>query len=342
MKKAIITGISGQDGSYLADFLLERDYEVHGFVRRSSVANTKNIDHLLNNPDINGKKLFLHECDLSDGINIYYLIKSIQPDEVYNLAAQSHFQISFDIPVYTADIVALGALRILEAIKQVCPQAKYYQAGSSEMFGNAIESPQNENTIFRPRSPYAYSKVFAHHATYNYRQVHKIFACNGIAYNHESPRRSGTFVTKKITAGLYAISKQTQEKLFLGNLDSKRDWGYSRDYVEAMWLMLQYEEADDYIIATGEAHSVRDFVNEAGKQFGLDIEWQGSGLREKGIDKNSGRTIIEVDENFFRPADATLLLGNNSKAKNILKWEPKVKFDGLVKVMCDAEKILNN
>jgi len=335
MKKALITGITGQDGSYLAELLLEKGYEVHGLIRRSSTFNTSRIDHLYQDPHVHGVKLFLHYGDLTDGSNISRLLEQIKPDEIYNLGAQSHVKVSFDMPVYTGNTVGLGTLRLLDAIKESGIKTKFYQAGSSEMFGKVQETPQKETTPFYPRSPYGCAKVYSHYLTVNYRESYGLFACNGILFNHESPRRGGTFVTKKITDALKNIKEGKQEKLFLGNLDAKRDWGYSKDYVEAMWLMLQQDKPDDYVIATGETHTVREFTEEAGKHFGFDIDWQGSGNDEKGIDKNTGKTIIEIDERYFRPAEVDLLLGDATKAKNILDWEPKVKFNELVAIMCE-------
>ena len=295
LKKAFITGITGQDGSYLAELLLEKGYEVHGLIRRSSTFNTSRIDHLYQDPHVNGVKLFLHYGDLTDGSNISRLLEQIKPDEIYNLGAQSHVQVSFEMPEFTGNTDGLGTLRLLDAIKETGIKTKFYQAGSSEMFGKVQETPQKETTPFYPRSPYACAKVYAHWLCVNYRESYDMFICNGILFNHESPRRGGTFVTKKITDALRNIKAGKQEKLYLGNLDSKRDWGYSKDYVEAMWMMLQQEKPDDYVIATGETHTVREFAEVAGKHFGFDIFWQGSGKEEKGIDKNTGKIIIEID-----------------------------------------------
>jgi len=336
MKKAFITGITGQDGSYLAELLLEKGYEVHGLIRRSSTFNTSRIDHLFQDPHEKNIKLFLHYGDLTDGSNISRLLEQIKPDEIYNLGAQSHVKVSFDMPVYTGNTDGLGTLRLLDAIKESGIKTKFYQAGSSEMFGKVIETPQTENTPFYPRSPYACAKVYAHFLAVNYREAYGMFICNGLLFNHESPRRGGTFVTKKITDALKNIKDGKQEKLYLGNLDAKRDWGYAKDYVEAMWMMLQQDKPGDYVIATGENHTVREFVKEAGKHFGFDIVWQGSDKEEKGIDNNTGKTIVEIDERYFRPAEVDLLLGDASKAKKILGWEPKVKFSELVKIMCQA------
>ncbi len=337
MKKALITGITGQDGSYLAEFLLSKGYQVHGIMRRSSSFNTSRIDHIYQDPHDKDVRLFLHYGDLSDSSCINDILRKVQPDEVYNLGAQSHVRVSFDIPEYTADVTALGTLRLLDAIKGLDRHVKFYQAGSSEMYGKVLEVPQNENTPFYPRSPYAVAKVFAHHITVNYREAYGLFAVNGILFNHESPRRGGTFVTKKVTHALAKIKAGKQERLYLGNLDAKRDWGYAKNYVEAMWLMLQQSEPDDYVISTGETHSVREFVEETGKILGFDIEWQGDGQQEVGIDKNSGKVIIEIDPRYYRPAEVDLLLGDSTKAHEKLGWKPDVDFKGLVKLMVEAE-----
>jgi len=336
-KKALITGITGQDGSYLTELLLEKGYEVHGIIRRSSSFNTERIDHVYRDPHQENVHLFLHYGDLTDGSNVSRIIERVQPDEVYNLGAQSHVQVSFEQPEYTGNVDGLGTLRLLDAIKDSKLNVKFYQAGSSEMFGKVRETPQSETTQFYPRSPYACAKVYAHWITVNYRESYNLFACNGILFNHESPRRGGTFVTKKITHALARIVSGTQEKLYLGNLDAKRDWGYAKDYVEAMWQMLQQDTPDDYVVATGETHSVREFVEYATKQLGIDIEWQGSGVAEKGIDKNTGNTIIEIDTKYFRPAEVDMLLGDPTKAKEKLGWKPTVTFHELVDMMLVAE-----
>lgn len=336
-KIALITGITGQDGSYLAELLLEKGYVVHGIIRRSSTISTPRIAHLFKDPHVRGIKLFLHYGDLSDGSNIARLIAKIKPDEIYNLGAQSHVRVSFDMPEYTSDVVGLGTLRLLDAIKDSGVKTKFYQASSSEMFGQIREKIQNEDTPFHPRSPYACAKVFAYWTTINYRESYDIFACNGILFNHESPRRGETFVTRKITRGFARIKFGLDKRLYLGNLDAKRDWGYARDYVEGMWLCLQQDEPDDYVLATGETHSVREFVNEAAKYFGFDLEWSGKGTDEKAIDKNTGKTIIEIDERYFRPAEVDVLIGDASKAKRKLGWKPKVKFKELVKLMAEAD-----
>jgi len=337
MKKALITGITGQDGSYLTELLLSKGYEVHGLLRRASTFNTSRIDHLYQDPHVNGVKLFLHYGDLSDSSNISRVIEKVNPDEIYNLGAQSHVKVSFDMPEYTSDVVALGALRILDAIKDTKIKTKYYQASSSEMFGKVQEIPQKETTPFYPRSPYGCAKVYAYWITVNYRESYDIFATNGILFNHESPRRGGTFVTKKITRGLTRIKMGLEEKLYLGNLESKRDWGYAKDYVEGMWMMLQQDKPDDFVLATGETHSVRECVEAAAKILDIDIEWNGKGMQEKGIDKKTGKTIIEIDERYFRPSEVDLLIGDCSKAKKILGWEPKTKFEDLIKIMVESD-----
>ncbi|MFA5026126.1 MAG: GDP-mannose 4,6-dehydratase [Candidatus Shapirobacteria bacterium] len=337
MKKALITGITGQDGSYLAELLLEKGYEVHGIIRRSSTFNTDRIDHLYRDPHLKDVRLFLHYGDLSDGSNISRIIEKVQPDEIYNLAAQSHVRVSFDVPEYTGDVTGLGTLRILDAIRETGIKTKFYQASSSEMFGKVMEVPQNEDTPFYPRSPYGCAKVYAYWITKNYRESYNLFACNGILFNHESPRRGGTFVTKKITRALSRIKLGLDSKLYLGNLEAKRDWGYAKDYVECMWMMLQQSKPDDYVVATGETHSVREFVEKACKILGIDLAWKGKGLEEKGIDNKTGKTIIEIDPIYFRPAEVDLLIGDYSKAKKILGWEPRTKFDDLVKLMIDDD-----
>ncbi|MDD4902515.1 MAG: GDP-mannose 4,6-dehydratase [Patescibacteria group bacterium] len=337
MKKALITGITGQDGSYLAELLLAKGYEVHGLIRRASTFNTGRIDHLYTDPHINGVKLFLHYGDLSDSSNLSRLLEKIQPDEIYNLGAQSHVRVSFDMPEYTADVTGLGALRLLDAIREAKIKTKFYQASSSEMFGKAIELPLKETTPFYPRSPYGCAKVFAYWITKNYREAYQMFAVNGILFNHESPRRGETFVTRKITRGLARIKLGKDQKLFLGNLDAKRDWGHAQDYVYGMWLMMQTEEPDDYILATGENHSVREFAELAAHNFGLDLVWKGKGLGEKGIDRKTGKTIIEIDPKYFRPSEVDELLGDPTKAKTKLGWEPKISFAELIKEMCETD-----
>lgn len=319
MRKALITGITGQDGSYLAEFLLKKDYIVHGLIRRASTFNTGRIEHIYKDPHDPATRLFLHYGDLSDSGQLTHLIYNIQPDEIYHLAAQSHVRISFDMPEYTGDVVALGTTRILEAIRRSGIKARFYQASSSEMFGGA-PPPQNESTVFEPRSPYAAAKVYAYHIACNYRLAYGIFASNGILFNHESPRRGETFVTRKITRGATRIKLRRQEKLYLGNLEAKRDWGYAGDYVEAMWMMLQEDVPDDFVIATGESHSVKEFVVKAFDSLGLDWE-----------------TYVEVDPRYFRPTEVDFLLGDATKARDKLKWQPKVDFNQLVKLMVDSD-----
>lgn len=321
-KKALITGITGQDGSYLAEFLLSKGYEVHGIIRRSSSFNTERIEHIYQDPHATERKLHLHFGDLSDSGTIISLIQKIQPDEIYHLGAQSHVRVSFDIPEYTMDITGLGTLRILEAIRHVNPKIKFYQAGSSEMFGNPLTPPPfNEQTPFNPQSPYGCAKVLAHHTTKNYRESYGIFACNGILFNHESPRRGETFVTRKITRGVAQIKAGLDTKIFLGNLSAKRDWGHSVEYVEAMWLMLQQEKPDDYVIATGETHSIEEFLQEAFACANL-------GAYEK---------YLEIDPHYYRPTEVNILIGDATKAKKELGWEPKIKFKELVKTMVEAD-----
>ncbi len=339
MKKALITGITGQDGSYLAEFLLDKGYEVHGIIRRSSSFNTGRIDHLYHDHREAGDPLFLHYGDLSDSTNIIRLIQKIQPDEIYNLAAQSHVQVSFETPSFTANTDALGILKILEAIRLLGMKKKVriYHASTSELYGKVQETPQTEKTSFYPRSPYGVAKLYAFWIIKNYREAYGMFACNGILFNHESPRRGGTFVTKKITTALVKIKLGLQKHLYLGNLEAKRDWGYAKDFVETMWLMLQQDKPDDYVIATGETHSVREFVEESCKQLGINLEWRGKSIEEIGIDKDSGETIIFIDPVYFRPTEVDLLLGDASKAKEILKWEAKTKFKDLVKMMVEED-----
>lgn len=337
MKKALITGITGQDGSYLAEFLLSKGYQVHGIMRRSSSFNTGRIDNIYQDPHEPDIKMILHYGDLTDGSNINRVLGKVRPDEIYNLGAQSHVRVSFDMPVYTANADGIGTLRLLDAIRDEGLRVKFYQAGSSEMFGKVLATPQNENTPFYPRSPYGCAKVFSHWITVNYRESYDMFACNGILFNHESPRRGGTFVTKKITNAFAKIKLGQQDKMFLGNLDAKRDWGYAKDYVEAMWLMLQQDKPDDYVIATGETHSVREFAEHAARMVGYELRWEGKDLKEKGIDAKSGKVLIEIDPRYYRPAEVDMLLGDATKAKNKLGWEPKVKFEGLVKLMMEVE-----
>jgi GDPmannose 4,6-dehydratase len=339
LKKALITGITGQDGSYLAEFLLEKGYEVHGMIRRSSLINTHRIDHLYKDPHYNDVRLFLHYGDLTDSTNIIRLIQQIQPDEIYNLAAMSHVKVSFDTPEYTGNADGLGTLRFLDAIRLLGMEkkVKFYQASTSELYGKVVETPQKETTPFYPRSPYGVAKLYGYWITKNYREAYDIFGCNGILFNHESPRRGETFVTRKITMAAAAIKVGLQDKLYLGNIDSKRDWGYAKDYVEGMWMMLQQEKADDFVLATGETHTVREFVELTFKELGMEIEWKGSGVDEKGIDKATGKTLIEIDPKYFRPTEVDLLLGDATKAERELGWKPKTKFYELVSMMTKAD-----
>jgi len=333
MSKAFITGITGQDGSYLAEFLLEKGYEVHGLVRRSSIDNTNRISHLLGEP----KRVTLHYGDMTDAGSLNRILYKIEPDEVYNLAAQSHVKVSFDIPQYTGDVNAIGTVILLESIREVNPKIKFYQASSSELFGKVREIPQNENTPFYPRSPYAVSKLYAYWITVNYRESYDLFACNGILFNHESPRRGETFVTRKITRGIANILRGKIDCLYLGNLDAKRDWGFAGDYVEAMWLILQQEKPDDYVVATGKTHTVREFCELAFKAVGINLIWEGKGLEEKGVDKDTGKVLVRVSKEFFRPAEVDLLLGDPTKAKTKLGWKPRVSFEELVEMMVKSD-----
>ncbi len=338
MKKALITGITGQDGSYLAELLLKKGYEVHGIKRRSSSFNTERIDTIYQDPHEKNKRFFLHYGDLTDSTNIIKIMQEVQPNEVYNLGAQSHVQVSFETPEYTANSDALGTLRLLEAIKilGLKDKTKFYQASTSEMFGST-PPPQNEKATFHPRSPYGVAKLYAHWITINYREAYGIFAVSGILFNHESPRRGETFVTKKITQAAVKIKFGLQDKLYLGNLNAKRDWGHAKDYVNAMWLMLQQEKPEDIVIATGKQYSVKDFCELSFKELGIDILWSGKGVDEKGIDNKTGNTIIEVDTKYFRPTEVDSLVGNIVKAKKILNWKPKIKFKELVKEMVEYD-----
>jgi GDPmannose 4,6-dehydratase len=333
MKKALITGITGQDGSYLAELLLEKGYEVHGIIRRSSSFNTERIDHLYQDPHVNNVKLFLHYGDLTDGSNISRIIEKIKPDEIYHLGAQSHVKVSFDLPEYTGNTDGLGTLRLLDAIKDSGVKTKFYQASTSELYGKIQETPQSETTPFYPRSPYACAKLYAYWITVNYRESYDMFACNGILFNHESPRRGETFVTKKITRGFARILSGKDDCLYLGNIDSKRDWGYAKDYVEGMWLMLQQKKPEDFVLATGETHSVREFIEECAKILNIDLAWKGKKEKEIGYDKKTDKVYIKIDPRYYRPAEVDLLLGDPTKAKEKLKWEPKTKFKELVKIM---------
>lgn len=344
MKKALITGITGQDGSYLVELLLSKGYEVHGMIRRASTFNTDRIDHIYTDPHVPDTGMFLHYGDLADSGQLTNLIYNIQPDEIYHLGAQSHVRVSFDIPEYTGEITALGTTRLLEAIRRSGIKTKYYQASSSEMFGST-PPPQDEKTVFHPRSPYAAAKVYSYWMTVNYRDGYDMFACNGILFNHESPRRGETFVTRKITRAVANILAGNQNELYLGNLEAKRDWGFAPEYVECQWLMLQQDKPDDYVIGTGESHSVKEFVDIAFKYAGVEIEWQGEGTDEKGIVRSLsassslkiGDVVVAIDPKYFRPSEVDYLLADPSKAKEILKWQPKVTFQELVKIMVDAD-----
>jgi len=336
VKKAFITGVTGQDGSYLAELLLEKKYEVHAIIRRTSIFNTKRIDHLNKDPNF-----YTYYGDLTDSSNLNRILTKVQPDEIYNLGAQSHVAVSFEVPEYTAEVVAVGAIRLLDAIRDLKLKCKYYQASTSELFGGIPGTePQSEKTPFYPKSPYGAAKLYAYWVTVNYRESYNIFACNGILFNHESPRRGETFVTKKITQSVARIFQGKQEVLELGNLDAMRDWGHAKDFVYAQWLMLQQDEPDDYVIATGETHSVREFVELAFKEVGIIIEWHGTGIQEHGIDSKSGKTLVKIAERYFRPAEVELLLGDPSKAEKELNWTRKISFHELVSVMVKYD--LNN
>ena len=335
-KKALLTGITGQDGSYLAELLIAKGYEVWGVIRRSSSFNTGRIDHIYQDPHEPDLRLHLCYGDLNDSSSINRILKIVRPDEIYNLGAQSHVKVSFDVPEYSAEVTGLGAVRVLEAMRELDLNAKFYQASSSELYGKVVETPQTEETPFYPRSPYACAKAYAFYITRNYRESYGMFAVNGILFNHESPRRGETFVTRKITRAVSEILHKRQECLFLGNLDAKRDWGFAGDYVEAMWLMLQAEKPDDYVIATGETHTVREFCELAFAQVGLPITWRGQGLDEEAITKD-GRRVIRVDPRYFRPAEVDLLLGDPGKARRELNWTPRITFRELVRMMVDAD-----
>ena len=344
-KVALITGVTGQDGSYLAEFLLNKGYIVHGIKRRSSSFNTGRVDHLYQDPHETDVRFFMHYGDMTDSTNLLRIIQESQPDQIYNLAAQSHVAVSFETPEYTANADALGTLRLLEAIRilNLKDEVKFYQASTSELYGLVQETPQTETTPFYPRSPYGVAKLYGYWITVNYREAYGFHASNGILFNHESPVRGETFVTRKITRAAAAISLGLQEKFYLGNLDAKRDWGHARDYVEGMWLILQQKEPDDYVLGTGETRSVREFVNASFKEVDIDIEWQGNGLAEKGIDSSSGRTIIEIDPLYFRPTEVDCLISDSSKARKKLGWNPKITFDEMVKEMIKSDiHILSN
>jgi GDPmannose 4,6-dehydratase len=337
-KKALITGITGQDGSYLAELLLKKGYEVHGLIRRASYFNRMRIDHLYRTtPESEISRLHLHYGDMTDSSNLNRMLEKVIPDEIYNLAAQSHVRVSFEVPEYTADVDATGTLRLLDAIRETGIDCRFYQASTSELYGKVQEVPQSEKTPFYPRSPYAVAKLYAYWIVVNYREAYGIHASNGILFNHESPRRGENFVTRKVTLGATGIKSGKMDCLRIGNLDARRDWGYAPDYVEAMWLMLQQNTPDDYVIATGEMHSVREFIEKTFHHLDISITWRGNGVDEIGIDSASGKTIVKIDPRFFRPAEVEQLLGNPRKAKNLLGWKPTVTFDKLVKIMVEAD-----
>lgn len=333
MKKALLTGITGQDGSYLAELLLEKGYEVHGVVRRSSSFNTARIDHIYQGPQEAHRRLILHYGDLNDASSLNHILRVVRPDEIYNLGAQSHVKVSFDTPEYTGEVTGLGAARLLEAIRELAIRPRIYQASSSEMFGKVQETPQKETTPFYPRSPYGAAKVYAYWMTVNYREAYGLHACNGILFNHESPRRGETFVSRKITRAVGRIKHGQQDTVYLGNLDARRDWGYAKDYVEAMWLMLQHDESDDYVVATGETWSVRQFCEMAFGEAGIELAWTGGGEKETGVDKASGKTRVAIDPRYYRPTEVDLLIGDATKAKTKLGWSPRTSFAELVKLM---------
>jgi GDPmannose 4,6-dehydratase len=340
-KVALISGITGQDGSYLTELLLDKGYTVHGIMRRSSSFNTFRIDHIYNNPEYINKRFFLHYGDLTDSSNLNRLVEKIQPAEIYNLGAQSHVQVSFEVPEYTAEVDGVGTLRFLDAIKETGLNTRFYQASTSELYGKVQEIPQTEKTPFYPRSPYAAAKLYAYWIVINYREAYDVFACNGILFNHESERRGKTFVTRKITVAASKVILGQQEKISLGNLDSKRDWGYAPEYVEGMWRILQAEEPDDYVLATNETHSIREFVEETFKVLGEEIVWKGSGVEEVGLLKSSGKVVVGIDPRYFRPTEVDILIGDPAKAKEKLGWAPKTTFKELVKIMVksDFEKV---
>jgi len=334
---ALISGITGQDGSYLTELLLDKGYEVHGIIRRSSSFNTFRIDHIYNNPDYLNNRFFLHYGDLTDSSNLNRLVEKIQPTEIYNLGAQSHVQVSFEVPEYTAEVDGIGTLRFLDAIKETGVKTRFYQASTSELYGKVQEIPQTERTPFYPRSPYAAAKLYSYWIVVNYREAYNVFASNGILFNHESERRGKTFVTRKITVAASKIILGQQEKLFLGNLDSKRDWGYAPEYVEGMWRILQSDTPDDFVLATNETHSIREFVEETFKVLGEKVVWEGTGINEKGILKSSGKEVVSIDPRYFRPTEVDILVGNPAKAKEILGWQPKTTFRELVKLMVASD-----
>ncbi|MDY0151563.1 MAG: GDP-mannose 4,6-dehydratase [Candidatus Cloacimonas sp.] len=337
MKKALITGITGQDGSYLAELLIEKGYEVHGVIRRSSSFNTKRIDHIYQDPHNQDIHLYLHYGDLCDSSNLNRLLEKIEPDEIYNLGAQSHVQVSFEVPEYSADVDAVGTLRLIDAIKDTQLPAKFYQASTSELYGKVQEIPQRETTPFYPRSPYAVAKLYAYWIVRNYREAYGLFASNGILFNHESPRRGETFVTRKIVIAAVKIKLGLLDCMYVGNIDAKRDWGYAPEFVEGMWRMLQHEHPDDFVLATNETHTVREFIETTFLELGIQIEWVGTGVEEKGIDKKNGNVVVQIDKRYFRPTEVDLLVGDYAKAKDKLGWEPKVKMHELVKIMVEAD-----
>jgi len=337
MKKALITGVTGQDGSYLLELLLEKGYEVHGIIRRSSSFNTGRIDHLYNNPEIHGKRMFLHYGDVTDTSNLNRLLEKIEPDEIYNLAAQSHVKVSFEIPEYTAEVDAIGTLRFLDAIRETGLRTRFYQASTSELFGLVQEVPQTEKTPFYPRSPYGVAKLYGYWIIINYREAYGLYACNGILFNHESPRRGETFVTRKITIAAARIKLGLQGKLTVGNLNAKRDWGYAPEYCEGMWRMLQQQKPEDFVLATGETHSVKEFTDAVFSEMDMDLEWKGEKENEVGMLKKDGRVVIEVDPRYYRPTEVELLIGNPAKAKEKLGWAPKTTFRDLAKMMAKAD-----
>ncbi len=343
MKRALITGITGQDGSYLTELLLSKGYEVHGIIRRSSSFNTNRIDHLYQDPHVRDARLFLHYGDLTDSSNIARMMEKYQPEEIYNLGAQSHVRVSFDCPEYTADTDAMGTLRLLDAIKDSQIPTRFYQASTSELFGLVQEVPQSETTPFYPRSPYAVAKLYGFWIVKNYREAYGMHASNGILFNHESPRRGETFVTRKITMAVARIHRGLQDCFYMGNIDARRDWGYAKDYVKMMWMMLQQEEPDDYVVATGEMHTVREFIEKSFEHVGRRIEWKGKGVDEVGIDTTTGKIVMRIDPRYFRPAEVEQLLGNPAKAQKKLGWVPEVKFGQLVKIMTEGDlRLIDN
>lgn len=337
MKKALISGITGQDGSYLTELLLDKGYEVHGIIRRASSFNTFRIDHLYNRKDLLNNRFFLHYGDLTDSSNLNRLVEKISPDEIYNLGAQSHVQVSFEVPEYTAEVDGVGTLRFLDAIKETGVKTKFYQASTSELYGQVQEIPQTEKTPFYPRSPYAAAKLYAYWIVVNYREAYNLFASNGILFNHESERRGKTFVTRKISVAVAKIMAGKQDKLLLGNLDAKRDWGYAPEFVEGMWRILQAEKPDDFVLATNETHTVKEFVEESFKVLGEEIQWKGEGIEEKGYIKSNGKEVVGINPRYFRPTEVELLIGDYTKAKQKLGWQPKVTFNELVRIMVEAD-----